>query len=67
MEISLQLKTYGNTFINVKLSNAYLLYGVLLFDNISHEFLKKRPRRRLRREFLRRALGMKEVMQIVCG
>jgi hypothetical protein len=25
------------------------------------------PRRRLRREFLRRALGMKEVMQIACG
>jgi hypothetical protein len=29
--------------------------------------LKKRPRRRLRREFLRRALGIKEVMQIACG
>jgi hypothetical protein len=29
--------------------------------------LKKMPRRRLRREFLKRALGMKEVMQITCG
>jgi hypothetical protein len=33
----------------------------------SDENLKKMPRRRLKREFLRRALGMKEVMQISCG
>jgi hypothetical protein len=33
----------------------------------SGENLKKMPCRRLRREFLRRVLSMKEVIQIACG
>jgi hypothetical protein len=37
------------------------------FQGRSGGNLKKRSRRRLRREFLRGALDMKEVMQIACG